>query len=138
MQPNYSHMDMSSPDPHSIRLMRKQNMFTLEWRWAPKPCLLRIQQSGLLFSRGDEPQDDSVLGGRATVDLPWVDIVAIKYNAWWSSGIRICLHADTPFAPEVWVQWLGDSRYKPYNAFKTKGVFEAIQVAFAGTRSEAR
>src|SRR6185503_18350075 len=92
----------------TVRVMARQNQFRVEWR-APNPTLLRLEGTGIRLFRGPEPQDDTVLMGRQELAVPWSDVVAITFNKWWHSAIRLDLRPGRAGLRRIWVQWLTKS-----------------------------
>ena len=129
MSPDEQEVNESGQEQHSVRLMTKQNQLKLEFK-APRPSWLRISEHGLAFTRGEEPQDDSVLAGRGQITISWSEIDKIRYNSYLHAAIKIQLLPASEFGPRIWVQWLNDLRLAPYSRAGTQWLYDEINEAF--------
>ena len=115
----------------NVRVMARQNQFKLEWR-APNPSILRLEGSGMTLLRGSEPQDDSVMSGRPELRIPWSDVLAIRFNKWWHTAIRVDLRPGRAGPRRIWVQWLTKSLSRPYKLEETAAVYGMMQHFWEG------
>ena len=110
----------------TVRVMNKQNLLKFEFR-VPKPTKIRLEGSCLTFLRGREPQDDSVLEGRSTIQIYWSDVTGIYFPKLFGCAIRISLRKGNPAGQVIWIQWLTNSIVEPYNASKTIDLFKKMK-----------
>ena len=109
-----------------VRLMVRQHQFRPERR-APRPTHLAIDEEGLTFNRGEPPQDESVLRGQDSICISWDDVAKISFNPWIQSAIKVSLRNPLNGLDSVWVQWLGESRWQPYDLDSTRAVYNGMQ-----------
>jgi hypothetical protein len=89
----------------------------------PKPSLLQCDALGIVITRGEEPQDESVLRGNKELKIGWDRISWFSFNRWAEKEIRVDLNGDIDGIRQFYIIWfLGY-----YWLNNTEALFELMQ-----------